>query len=96
MLDFYFYNTNLVRFILFLKKSEKKYDFSKILNITEINVYFNIKNIIDLNNLSLSNYFYFFVASLALSIYLAFVLFGIFFVLFWDLLFLHFGIFSSL
>ena len=34
-------------------------------------------------------FFYFFVASLALSIYLSFVLFGIFY-------FVHFGIFSSL
>lgn len=60
MLDFYFYNTNVVRFILFLKKSEKIYDFNKMLDIAEISVYFNIKNITDLNNLALSNYYYFF------------------------------------
>lgn len=60
MLDFYFYNSTIARFILFSKKSEKKYDFNKIMNIIEISVYFNIKNIIDLNNVSLSNYYYFF------------------------------------
>jgi hypothetical protein len=60
MLDFFFYNNNIVRFILFLKKSKIKYDFTEILELKEINVYFNIKNILDLNDLSLSNYFFFF------------------------------------
>jgi hypothetical protein len=50
----------MVRFILFLKKSKIKYTFSEILEFKEISVYFNIKNILDLNNLALSNYFFFF------------------------------------
>lgn len=60
MLDFFFYYNNVVRFILFLKKSKKKYVSSEILELKDISVYFNIKNILDLNNLALSNYFFFF------------------------------------
>lgn len=60
MLDFFFYYNSVIRFILFLKKSKIKYDFTEIIELKEINVYFNIKNILDLNNLSLSNYFFFF------------------------------------
>lgn len=60
MLDLFFYNANIIRFILFLKKSEKRYDYNEIIDLNSINVYFNIKNIVDLNSLSLSNYYYFF------------------------------------
>lgn len=60
MLDFFFYYKYIVRFILFLKKSKVKYYFTDILEIKKTLVYFNLQNITDLNNLSISNYFYFF------------------------------------
>jgi len=60
MLDFYFYYKYIVRFILFLKKSKVKYYFTDILEIKKTLVYFNLQNITDLNNLSISNYYYFF------------------------------------
>jgi hypothetical protein len=60
MLDFFFYYRYIVRFILFLKKSKVKASFSDILEIKKSIVYFNLQNIIDLNNLSVSNYFFFF------------------------------------
>jgi hypothetical protein len=60
MLDFFFYYKNIIRFILFLKKSKNNYNFIDILEIKKVIVYFNLKNIIDLNNLSISNYYYFF------------------------------------
>jgi hypothetical protein len=49
-----------MRFILFLKKSQIKNNFIDILEIKKSIVYFNLKNIIDLNTLSISNYYFFF------------------------------------
>ena len=60
MIDSFFYYQNTARFILFLKKSKQFYHFTEILKIKEINVYFNIQNIIDINNLAISNYYFFF------------------------------------
>lgn len=60
MLDFFFYYKNTVRYILFLKKSKIKFNFTDILEIKKSIIYFSLKNIIDLNNLSISNYFFFF------------------------------------
>jgi len=60
MLDFFFYYKNVVRFFLFLKKSKSIYTFNDILKIDKSVVYFNLKNIVDLNNLSISNYYFFF------------------------------------
>lgn len=61
MLDFFFHYKNVGRHILFLKKSkEKKIQNLDILYLDKLIVYFNIKDTIDLNNLSISNYFYFF------------------------------------
>jgi hypothetical protein len=60
MLDFFFYYKNIIRFILFLKKSQIKNNFIDILEIKKAIVYFNLKNIIDLNTLSISNYYFFF------------------------------------
>jgi hypothetical protein len=60
MIDSFFYYENTVRFILYLKKTKQLYHFTEILKIKEINVYFNIQNIIDINNLALSNYYFFF------------------------------------
>lgn len=60
MLDFFFYYKNIIRFIFFLKKSKIKFSFTDILEIKKLVVYFNLSNIVDLNNLSISNYYYFF------------------------------------
>jgi hypothetical protein len=60
MLDFFFYYKYIIRFILFLKKSTSKYNFIDILEIKKLIVYFSLKNIQDLNNLALSNYYYYF------------------------------------
>jgi hypothetical protein len=60
MLDFFFYYKYIVRFILFLKKSKVKYYFTDILEIKKTSVFFILQNITDLNNLSISNYYYFF------------------------------------
>jgi hypothetical protein len=49
-----------MRFILFLKKSQIKNNFIDILEIKKSIVYFNLKNIIDLNTLTISNYYFFF------------------------------------
>lgn len=60
MLDFFFYYKYITRFILFLKKSAFKYNFIDILEIKKLIVYFSLKNIQDLNNLAISNYYYYF------------------------------------
>src|SRR5690348_1762378 len=60
MLDFHFYYKNIVRFVLFLKKSRVFFNFTDILEIEKSIVYFNLKNIVYLNNLSISNYYFFF------------------------------------
>src|ERR1700755_3599779 len=60
MLDFFFYYKNIVRFILFLKKSKIKFNFTDILELKKSVIFFNLKNITDLNGLSISNYYFFF------------------------------------
>src|ERR1700712_2152268 len=60
MIDFFFYYKNIVRFILYLKKSKFNYHLTEILKINKCTVYFNLQNIVDLNNLSISNYYFFF------------------------------------
>jgi len=60
MLDFFFYYKYIVRFILILKKSEFKYNYTNIINLNKFIIYFNINNINDLNNRSILNYIYFF------------------------------------
>lgn len=60
MFDFFFYYKNTIRFILFLKKSKIKYNSIDICELKESVVFFNLKNIIDLNSLSISNYYFFF------------------------------------
>lgn len=59
MLDFYFHYKNVGRHILFLKKSKEKKNLD-ILLFDKLIIYFNIKDTIDLNSLSISNYYYFF------------------------------------
>src|ERR1700760_1292176 len=60
MLDFFFYYKNIVRFILFLKKSKIKFNFTDILELKKSVIFFDLKNITDLNSLSISNYYFFF------------------------------------
>lgn len=50
----------MVRFLLFLKKSKIKFNFLDILELKKAVIFFNLKNITDLNNLSISNYYFFF------------------------------------
>jgi len=60
MFDFFFYYKYIIRFILYLKKSETKFKPTNILKLEKVIVFFDLKNIIDLNNLSISNYYFFF------------------------------------
>lgn len=60
MLDFFFYYKSVVRFILFLKKSKIKFNFTDILELKKSIIFFDLKNITDLNSLSISNYYFFF------------------------------------
>jgi hypothetical protein len=60
MFDFFFYYKYVVRFILCLKKSKIKIKSTNILKLEKAIILFDLKNIIDINNLSISNYFFFF------------------------------------
>jgi hypothetical protein len=60
MLDFFFYYKYFIRFILFLRKSDFIYNINDILEFKKVVVNFSLKNLVDLNNLSISNYFFFF------------------------------------
>ena len=57
-LDFYY--KNLGRNLLVLKNSNIKYDYFNIAKIKYISVYFALKNIVDLNSLSICSCIYFF------------------------------------
>ena len=59
MYNLYFYNKNICRYILYLKYSNLKYLHSNMIDIDKFIVYFNLKNIIDLNNLSIFSCIYF-------------------------------------
>src|SRR5580692_876022 len=60
MFDFFFYYKYVIRFILFLKKSKAKFKSMDILKLEKAIVFFDLKNITDINNLSISNYYFFF------------------------------------
>jgi hypothetical protein len=60
MFDFFFYYKYVVRFILCLQKSKIKIKSTNILKLEKAIILFDLKNIIDINNLSVSNYFFFF------------------------------------
>jgi hypothetical protein len=60
MFDFFFYYKYVIRFILFLKKSKAKFKTIDILKLEKAIVFFDLKNITDINNLSISNYYFFF------------------------------------
>lgn len=60
MRDFFFYYKYTVRYILFLEKNNYKFLLTDILELNKIVIYFNICNLTDLNNLSISNYYFFF------------------------------------
>jgi len=55
-----FYYKNIGRYILYLKYSNIKYLHSNIIEINKFIIYFNLKNVIDLNNLSIFSCIYFF------------------------------------
>lgn len=60
MFDFFFYYKYVIRFILSLKKSKTSFKSTNILKLEKVIVFFDLKNIIDINNLSISNYYFFF------------------------------------
>jgi hypothetical protein len=60
MLDFFFYYKYVIRFILLLRESNIRYDINNILEFKKVVVNFSLKNLVDLNNLSISNYFFFY------------------------------------
>src|ERR1700729_3318418 len=60
MFDFYFHYNNLVRFIDTLKCSEDIFTYMDIVKIKNLNVFFEIKEIKDLNSFSVLNSIYFF------------------------------------
>lgn len=60
MFDLLFYYKFIGRYILFLQYSLDKYSFKQMININNFIIYYNIINITDLDQFSISNYFYFF------------------------------------
>jgi hypothetical protein len=63
MLDLYFFYKNIGRYILLLKYSYKDngpFNYIDLIKFSKLAVYFNIKDINDLNNFSVLNYIYFF------------------------------------
>src|SRR6185436_9946949 len=60
MYNINFYYKNIGRYILYLKYSNIKYLHSNIIEINKFIIYFNLKNLIDLNNLSIFSCIYFF------------------------------------
>ena len=60
MLDFYFYYKFLCRNIFILKYSNKLFHYTDIIKFQRLIIFFNIKNLIDLNSSSIISYIYFF------------------------------------
>lgn len=63
MLDLHFFYKNVGRYILFLKYSNKDnniINYMDSMKFNKLTVFFNIKDINDLNNFSVLNYIYFF------------------------------------
>jgi hypothetical protein len=58
--DFYMHYKSVGRFLLILKYSNLLYKSYEILNINYLVIFFFIKDLKDLDNISVSNYFYFF------------------------------------
>jgi len=60
MFNLLFYLKNVGRYILFLRYNEKFFHYKCIKEIEKIILFFDIKNIIDLNNNSILSYLFFF------------------------------------
>ena len=60
MFDLFFYSKNCNRYISFLKYSKNKFHYTDIINLHQLILFFNVKNLIELNhNTILSCIFYF-------------------------------------
>ena len=60
MYNLYFYNKNYARYIKFLKYSKNKYHFLQITNFKKIFMYFNIKELTEMNHSSILSCIFFF------------------------------------
>jgi len=60
MYDLWFHYKYVGRYILLLKNSKIYYNSSLLLKLNSVNVFFDIKDIEDIDNLSISNCFFFF------------------------------------
>jgi hypothetical protein len=60
MLDFQFHYKAVGRFILFLKYNEHPYNSHTIIELKKVSVFFHLRNLTDLDDLTISNCFYFF------------------------------------
>jgi hypothetical protein len=59
-IDFYFYYKHVLRFLLIQKLGLFQLNVYTIPNISSVQLYFSVKNLIDLEDLKCSNFFFFF------------------------------------
>lgn len=60
MFDLLFYHKFIGNYILFLQYSLNKYSFKQMIKLNNFIIYYNLIDITDLDQFSISNYFYFF------------------------------------
>lgn len=60
MYNLFFYYKNINRYLLFLKYSQNKYHFINLLKLEKMCIFFNIKDIVDLNNNTILSSLFFF------------------------------------
>lgn len=60
MLDLHFHYKAVVRHLLMLKYNEHNYNSHTIIKLKKISIFFDLRNLTDLDDLTISNCFYFF------------------------------------
>lgn len=60
MFNLFFYSKFTGNYLLFLKYSEEIIYLRNLLQLNKIHVFFSLNQLIDLNNLAISNYYFFF------------------------------------
>jgi hypothetical protein len=60
MYDIFFHYNIIGRSILYLKQSKKKFNYMDLFKIKDLLIFFNLKDIIDINSIFVLNYIYFF------------------------------------
>jgi hypothetical protein len=60
MFNLSFFYKNIGRFILFLQFSINRYSFKQMIKLNSLIIYFNLIDLKDLDQMAISNYFYFF------------------------------------